>query len=204
MGQKVSPISFRLGKIEDWQSKWFVKKGYRDLLKEDLALRKVIFEKLSQCLISKVEIKREKNLIEIDIYTARPGMIIGRSGTGLNSLKELLSQISKNELKINILEVKEPDKDASLVAQNIARQIEKRISYKRAIKRAIDKAILSGVKGIKITVSGRLAGVEIARRESSSWGTLPLSTISSPIDFGKGEAKTTYGTIGVKVWINRG
>lgn len=204
MGHKVNPISYRLGKKAEWQSSWFAKKGYSKLLLEDLAIRDFVMKKLAQSYISKVEIKREKNVVEVTIFTARPGMIIGRSGASINALKEELSKLTKNELRINIEEIKEPNLDAYLVAYNIAQQIEKRIAYKRAMKQAVQRTIEARAKGVKVTCKGRLAGVEIARTESFQAGSLPLSTINANIDFGQVDAKTTYGIIGVKVWINKG
>lgn len=203
MGQKVSPISFRIGTREDWQSKWFAKKDFAKFLIEDILLRKIISLKLKNCWVSKCEIERDKNLVKITIVTARPGMIIGRQGKALTDLKNLLSQKTKNEIKIDIKEVREPDLDASLVVLNIASQIEKRISFKRAMRQAIDRAQQAKAKGVKIQVKGRLGGVEIARCESLSWGSIPLETIKGQIDYGKADAKTFCGVIGVKVWINK-
>jgi len=201
MAQKVSPISFRLGKLTDWQSKWFAKKSYRDFLLEDLKIRDFIFKKLKNCYVSRIEIRRGKNLLEVTIHTARPGMIIGRSGAAINTLKQDLSKMTQQELKINIKEVKEPNLDAYLVAYNIAQQIEKRVSYKRAMKQAISHVMEAGAKGVKVICKGRLAGAEIARSESLSEGNLPLGTLDANIDFAQVDAKTTYGIIGVKVWI---
>lgn len=204
MGQKVSPISFRLGKLNEWQSKWFAKRGYSKLLLEDLTIRNYIMKRLAQSYISKVLITRAKNTIQITIRTARPGMIIGRSGASINALKDELAKLTSSEIRINIEEVKEPNLDAYLVAFNIASQIEKRISYKKAMKQSIQRVMEAGAKGIKITCKGRLGGAEIARSETLSTGTLPLGTFSANIDYGQVDAKTTYGIVGVKVWINRG
>lgn len=201
MGQKVSPISFRLGKLTDWQSKWFAKKSYRDFLLEDLKIRGFILKKLKNCYVSRIEIAREKNVLEITIHTARPGMIIGRSGAAINTLKQDLSKMMHHELKINIKEVKEPNLDAYLVAYNIAQQIEKRVAYKRAMKQAISHVMEASAKGVKVICKGRLGGAEIARSESLSEGSLPLGTLDASIDFAHVDAKTTYGIIGVKVWI---
>lgn len=201
MGQKVNPISFRIGRLTDWQSKWFAKKNYRDLLIEDLKIRNFIMKKLANCYVAKVEIKREKNVIEITIHTARPGMIIGRSGTAINVLKSELQKMTDRELRININEIKEPNLNAYLVAYNIAQQIQKRVSYRKAMKQAIANVMEAGAKGVKVTCKGRLAGAEIARAESLSAGSLPLGTLDANIDYGQVNAKTTYGIIGVKVWI---
>ena len=204
MGQKVNPISFRLGKSTEWKSTWFAKKGYKQLLLEDLAIRNYIIKKLSQAYVSEVDIKRDKNTVEVTIHTARPGMIIGRSGAAINALKDDLAKLTKNELKINIEEIKEPNLDAYLVAYNIAQQIEKRIYYKRTLKQAISRVKEAGAKGVKVAAKGRLGGVEIARFESLTAGSLPLGTLNANIDYAQVDAKTTYGIIGIKVWINKG
>lgn len=204
MGQKTSPISFRQIIKSDWPLKWFSKSDYKKFLLEDLSILNYIREKLSHCFVSKVEIKREKNMIEVIIHTARPGLVIGRSGTGINVLKDELSKLVKSELKIDIEEVKEPDLDARLVALLIAQQIEKRVSYKRAMKQALTRIMEAGAAGAKITLKGRLAGVEIARSETVSAGKIPLGTITAPIDYAQTAAKTKYGLIGIKVWIYKG
>lgn len=203
MGQKVSPISFRQGMNTQWQSSWFARRDYARLLLEDIAIRRYIMKKLARCFISKIMIKREKNLLEVTIYTARPGMIIGRSGAGINQFKQELLKLTKNELKINIEEIKEPNLDANLTAYTLASQIEKRISYKRAMKQLISRTMSAGALGVKVICKGRLAGVEIAREEGLSEGRIPLNTITANIDFAKIGAKTPYGIIGVKVWIHR-
>jgi len=203
VGQKVNPISFRLIKHQNWDSRWFAKKDYTKLLLEDLKIRNFIMKTLAKSYIDKVSIKRGKNTVEVNISTARPGMIIGRSGASINALKDQLAKLTKETLKINIQEVKEPNLNAFLVAYNIAQQIEKRISYKRAMKQAMTRTMESGAKGIKVTCKGRLGGVEIARRESFSTGSLPLGTMHADIDYGQIDAHTTYGIIGIKVWINK-
>jgi len=202
VAQKVNPISFRLGRLTNWQSTWFAKKSYRSFFLEDLKIRDFIFKKLKNCFISRIEITRSKNLLEITIHTARPGMIIGRSGAAINVLKQDLSKITNHELRINIKEVKEPNLNAYLVAYNIAQQIEKRVSYKRAMKQAVSHVMEAGAKGVKVICKGRLGGAEIARSESFSEGNLPLGTLDASIDFAQVNAKTKYGIIGVKVWIN--
>jgi len=201
MGQKVSPISFRLGRLTDWYSRWFADKSYRKFLLEDLKIRDFILKKLPNYYISKIDIERGRNVLEVTIHSARPGMIIGRSGALVSSLKQQLSHLTTGDLKINISEVKEPNLSARLVAYNIAQQIEKRVSYKRAMKQAVSNVMEAGAKGVKIICKGRLAGAEIARSSSASAGRMPLGTIDANIDFAKAEAKTTYGIIGVKVWI---
>jgi len=202
MGHKVNPISFRLGHSTAWQSKWFAQKDYRLLLLEDVKIRRYLMKKLANCYLSKIEIDRDKNIVHIVIYTARPGMIIGRSGASINTLREELSRLVNSSLKIDIVEVKEPNLDARLVAYNIAHQIEKRVSYKKAMKQAITHVMEAGAKGVKVACKGRLGGVEIARSESLSAGVMPLGTIKSKIDYAHVNAQTTYGVIGVKVWIN--
>ncbi|MCX6806797.1 MAG: 30S ribosomal protein S3 [Candidatus Berkelbacteria bacterium] len=204
MGHKVSPISFRLGKLNNWQSKWFAKRDYSKFLLEDLSIREFIRKNLRSGYVSRVDIARDKNIVIITVYTARPGVIIGRSGAGVTALKENLKKLIQGEIRINVEEIKEPDLDAYLVALNIAQQIEKRISYKRAMKQAKTRVMTSGAKGIKVNCKGRLAGVEIARSKTMSEGSLPLGTIRANIDFGQIDAKTTFGIIGVKVWINKG
>jgi len=203
VGQKVNPINFRLGKHFDWQSKWFEKRNYSKLLLEDLKIRKYLEKKLASHYVSKIEISRNKNEMSITIFTARPGMIIGRSGATITALKNDLQKLTTATLSINIEEIKEPNLDAKIVAMNIAQQIEKRVAYKRAMKQAIAHVMEAGAMGVKVMCKGRLAGAEIARAESISEGSLPLGTLDADIDFGQVDAKTTYGIIGVKVWINR-
>jgi len=203
VGQKINPISFRLGKKSDWKSRWFAKRDYSKLFLEDLKIRKYIEEKLAKNFISEVNLVRDKNAITVIIHTARPGMIIGRSGAAILTLKDNLKKMTKSELSINVEEIKEPNLDAKIVALNIANQIEKRIAYKRAMKQAIAHVMEAGALGIKVICKGRLGGVEIARCEAMSEGSLPLGTIDADINFDQVDAKTTYGTIGVKVWIHR-
>ena len=203
MGQKVNPIIFRLGEKTGWSSNWFAKKDYAKLLVSDIKIRNFLNEKMSQFYISKVLINRDKNAVTLTIFTARPGMIIGRAGAGITALKSSLSKMVDGELKINVEEVKEPNLDARLVAMNIANQIEKRIAYKRAAKQSIARVMESGALGVKVICKGRLAGAEIARVESMSQGSLPLGTLDADIDYGQVAAKTTYGIIGIKVWINK-
>ena len=209
MGRKVSPISFRLGIIKPWRSKWFFKSGknYRKSLIQDIKIRDFIFRKLRHAAIEKVEIKRSPETVDLDIYTSRPGIVIGRGGGGLEELKREIEKMlpSKIKVNINIQEVKIPEASAKLVAFFIAEQLEKRISYKKVMKQNIDRAMKSpGVKGIKIKLSGRLDGAEIARSEWLTRGKLPLHTLRANIDFAQEEAYTTYGVIGIKVWIYKG
>lgn len=208
MGHKVNPISFRVQVSKDWQSKWFAKKSYADYLHEDLTIRNYIMANLGRKSgVSRVRIERNANLISVTILTSRPGVIIGRGGTGAVELKANLSKLVKeSQIKdINIEEVREPEADAQLVGDNVAGQLERRMAYKRAIKQAAEKALKSpSVKGIKIMVAGRLNGAEIARREFVAKGKIPLQTIRADIDYATSRARTTYGIIGVKVWIYRG
>jgi len=204
MGQKVNPKSIRLMINERWESLWFSKHNYSNNLIADLKIRKVLAQKLKEASVSKIEIVRGSNKVTLNIYTGRPGIIIGRRGTGTEELKAWLSKYVKEKLQINIIETKKPDTNASIIAQNIAIQIEKRIPFRRAIKQAIERAKESGVKGLKIMVAGRLNGVDIARREKALYGTVPLSSFKSNIEFRYIQAHTTYGVIGVKVWVYKG
>lgn len=204
MGQKVNPKSMRLKINEVWQSKWFAGNLYSVKLIEDLRIRKALEKKLKDASISKIDIRRDSNKITVDIYSGRPGVVIGRGGTGTDELKKMLAIFVKDKLQINIIEVKKPDGDATIIAQSIANQIERRIPYRRTMKQAIEKAKSTGIKGIKIQVSGRLNGAEIARREKLAYGTVPLSSFKSEIDYRYLTALTTYGVIGIKVWVYRG
>ena len=204
MGQKVHPIGFRLGITKDWQSKWFAKKDYAKKLHEDLRIRNLIKGKFYHAGISKVIIERAADKVKIDIYAARPGLVIGRKGAEIEKLKNELSQFVTGQVIINVKEVPIPEIDAQLVAENIAMQIERRVSHRRAMKRAINMAIKFGAKGIRVECSGRLGGVDMARTEWYREGRLPLQTIRADIDYGFAEALTKYGMIGVKVWIYKG
>ena len=205
MGQKVNPTSYRLSVTKDWQAKWFATKNYKTYLAEDEKIRNIIKKQLSKATVSKLSITRNNQDVIIDIYTSRPGIVIGRSGEGTNKLKTLIDKVtSKGKIKLNIFEVKNPETDARLIAEVIALQIEKRIAFRRAIRQALTKARDKGVKGIKIKISGRLNGAEIARNETFSFGPMPLQTLKSKIDYTKVDAFTTYGVIGIKVWIYNG
>ena len=201
MGQKVHPESFRLGVTKDWKSKWFAKKDYGDLLLEDFQIRKFIKDRLHRAGISKIEIYRAGKRLRINIFTARPGIIIGRKGTEVERLKEDLSKITNKEMYLNIQEIETPLLDAQLVAENIALQLERRFGFRRAMKKMVENAMTAGAGGIKIACSGRLGGSEIARTEWYRKGRVPLHTLRANIDYGFSEACTTYGRIGVKVWI---
>lgn len=205
MGQKVNPVGFRLGVIRTWDSRWYAKgKQYQINFKEDYKLRKFIKDKLRHAGVAKIEIERAANKVKIIISTARPGVVIGKKGTGIDALKAEIQALTTNEVFVNIQEVRKPDLDAQLVAENIALQLEKRISWRRALKKALAAAVKGGVRGIKIRVSGRLDGAEIARSEWYNEKSVPLHTLRADIDFGTAEALTTYGLIGLKVWIYRG
>lgn len=203
MGQKVHPIGFRLGINKTWASRWYAKKEFGTLLQEDLAIRKYLKKKLSQAGFSKAEIERATKKIRINIFTSRPGMVIGRKGAEIDQLKKELQALTDKEIYINIHEVKKPEVDAQLVAENIALQLERRVSFRRAIKKSVSTALKLGALGIKVSCAGRLGGAEIARREWYREGSVPLHTLRAHIDYGVAEASTTYGLIGVKVWVNR-
>ncbi|RFU70238.1 30S ribosomal protein S3 [Bacillus sp. V59.32b] len=204
MGQKVNPIGLRIGIIRDWESKWYAGKDYADLLHEDLRVREYIAKRLSDASVSKVEIERAANRINISVHTAKPGMVIGKGGTEVEALRKALNQLTGKRVHINIIEIKRADLDAKLVAENIARQLENRVSFRRAQKQAIQRTMRAGAQGIRTQVSGRLGGADIARAEHYSEGTVPLHTLRADIDYAHAEADTTYGKLGVKVWIYRG
>ncbi|MFI5304348.1 MAG: 30S ribosomal protein S3 [Nitrospiria bacterium] len=204
MGQKVHPVGFRLGYIKTWTSRWYADKDYAKLLHEDLKIRKIVKQKLFHAGVSRVEIDRSANQVKINIFTARPGIIIGRKGAEVDKLKVELEAIAKKQVYINIKEIKKPELDSQLVAESVALQLEKRIAYRRAMKKSVTTALRLGALGIKISCAGRLAGSEIARTEWYREGRVPLHTLRADIDFGLAEAKTTYGQIGVKVWIYKG
>lgn len=204
MGQKVHPVGLRIGVIRDWESKWFAGKDYSTLLHEDIKIREYVSKRLSDASVSKIEIERAANRVNVTIHTAKPGMVIGKGGTEVEALRKALNQLTNKRVHINILEIKRADLDAKLVADNIARQLENRISFRRAQKQTIQRAMRAGAQGIKTQVSGRLGGADIARAEHYSEGTVPLHTLRADIDYGTAEADTTYGKLGVKVWIYRG
>ncbi|WP_099222927.1 30S ribosomal protein S3 [Listeria costaricensis] len=204
MGQKVHPIGMRIGVIRDWDSKWYAEKDYADFLHEDLRIRDYIFKRLADASVSRVEIERAANRVNITIHTAKPGMVIGKGGSEVEALRKSLNELTKKRVHINIVEIKRADLDAKLVAENIARQLEGRASFRRAQKQAIQRTMRAGAKGIKTQVSGRLGGADIARAEHYSEGTVPLHTLRADIDYAWEEADTTYGKLGVKVWIYRG
>ncbi len=205
MGQKVNPTGLRIGVIKDWESRWYAGKNtFGDTLVEDYNLRKYLFQTLKPAGVPKVEIERDAKRVRINIHCAKPGIVIGRGGSEIEKLKAVCEKKLGKPVSINIIEIKQPDLDAQLVAENIAGQLERRISYRRATKQAIGRTMRLGAKGIKVQCGGRLGGAEIARSESYHEGTIPLQTIRADIDYGFAEAHTTYGVVGVKVWIYNG
>ena len=210
MGQKVHPIGMRVGIIRDWDAKWYAEKEYADYIDEDLAIRKLVKKELADAAVSTIEIERAVNKVNVSLHTAKPGMVIGKGGAEIEKLRAQCEKIINKDKEvpakvfINIVEVKQPDKDAQLVAENIASQLERRISFRRAMKQCIGRTMKLGAQGIKVQVSGRLGGAEIARIEHYHEGTIPLQTLRADIDYGFAEANTTYGKIGVKVWIYAG
>ena len=204
MGQKVHPIGFRLGYIKTWRSRWYSEKDYANLLFEDIALKKDLKKRFAHAGVSKVEIERAANKLKISIYTSRPGIIIGRKGQEVDKLKLEIQKKTGKEVFINIQEILKPELDAQLVAESVALQLEKRIAFRRAMRKAVDAALRFGARGIKVRVSGRLNGAEIARSEWYLHGQLPLHTLRADIDYGFHEAGTTFGRIGVKCWIYKG
>ena len=205
MGQKVHPTGVRVGIIKDWNSKWYAdSKNFADYLVEDQKIRKFLKKKLYAAGISKIEIERTAKIVKINLYTAKPGIVIGKGGAGADAVKQEVAKLIGKEVNLNIVEVKQADTDAQLVAENIAGQLERRISFRRAMKQCMQKALKSGALGIKTAVSGRLGGADMARTEFYKEGTVPLQTLRADIDYGFAEADTTYGKIGVKVWIYKG
>lgn len=204
MGQKVHPIGFRVGITRGWVSTWFAKRGYADLLHGDLKVREFVKKRLTHAGVSSVEIERASNRARINIWTARPGIIIGKRGAEVDRLKTELQELTGKQIYVNIKEVRKAEVDAQLVAENIAMQLERRIAFRRAMKKAVTSALRFGAKGIKVRCAGRLGGAEIARSEWYREGRVPLQTLRADIDYGFAEARTTYGAIGVKVWIFRG
>jgi small subunit ribosomal protein S3 len=204
LGQKVNPIGFRLGVIKTWDSRWYAKADYAKLLHEDLKLRSFLKKRLYNSGVSKIEIERAANKAKINIYTARPGLIIGKKGSEVETLKKELAKLTDKEVYLNIQEVRKPELDAQLVAENVALQLERRIAFRRAMKKSVTSALKFGAKGIRITCSGRLGGAEMSRTEWYREGRVPLHTLRADIDYGLAEAKTTYGIIGVKVLIFKG
>ncbi len=204
MGQKVSPIGFRIGITRDWDARWFASKNYKELLHEDFKVRDYLQKKLEGTSLSRIEIERAASNLRINIHTAKPGMVIGRGGTGVEELRKQLEAMTEKKVHLNIIEIKKPELDAKLVSGNVASQLERRIAFRRAMKQSVFRTMRNGAKGIKIACSGRLGGSEMARNESYHEGSVPLQTLRADIDYGFTEARTTYGRIGVKVWIYKG
>ena len=204
MGQKVNPHGIRLGIVKTWDAKWYADKDFAVNLHEDIKIRDYLKQSLQAAGVSRIETERSKNRLKLTIHTAKPGMVIGRGGSGIEQIKEGLKKYTEKHVDINIAEIKQPDMDSTLVAENIAGQLERRIAFRRAMKQAVGRTMRMGAKGIKIMVSGRLGGAEIARKESYREGSIPLHTLRADIDYGTAEAHTTYGRIGIKVWIFKG
>jgi small subunit ribosomal protein S3 len=204
MGQKVNPIGLRVGINRTWDSRWFADRDYAPLLHEDLRLKKYLQERLSQAGISRIVIERPAKKARVTIHTARPGVVIGKKGADIEKLRGELSKMTGGEVNLNIVEIRKPEIDAKLVAENIAQQLERRVAFRRAMKRAVQSAMRLGAQGIRINCGGRLGGAEIARSEWYREGRVPLHTLRADIDFGEATAKTTYGTCGVKVWVFKG
>jgi small subunit ribosomal protein S3 len=206
LGQKIHPVGFRIGVIRDWESKWYLPdRGFADALYEDYRIRRDIKKRLYQAAVSHIEIERAPgNRVKVTVHTAKPGIIIGRAGQGVDMLKARLEALTKKQVHVSVQEIRHPDADAQLVAESVAQQIERRIAYKRAMRQAVMRAMKLGVRGIRIMCSGRLSGAEMARREQDRQGKIPLHTLRADIDYGFAEAATTYGNVGVKVWIYKG
>jgi small subunit ribosomal protein S3 len=204
MGQKTHPHGFRLGIVKDWKSRWYAERDFPRLLMEDETIRKYLHRRLHHAALSKVEIERKPSKIVVTLHTARPGVVIGKRGSEVDKLRDELSVLTSAEVSVNVEEIKRPEIDARLVAENVAHQIRQRISFRRAMKRAVQSAIRTGAEGIKIQCAGRLGGAEIARTEGYNEGRLPLHTLRADIDYASLPAITTYGTVGIKVWIFKG
>jgi len=206
VGQKVNPHGLRIGIIKTWDAKWYADKDYAKFLHEDLKIRKLLKEKFddSNSSVSQIIIERSVNRVRVTIHTAKPGQVIGRGGSGIETIKQWLKKLTNKNIDVNIAEIKQPELDAALVAENVAAQLEKRIAFRRAMKQSVSRTMRMGAKGIKVVVSGRLGGAEIARTEGYREGSIPLHTLRADISYGTAEAHTTYGRIGVKVWIYKG
>jgi small subunit ribosomal protein S3 len=204
MGQKTHPVGFRLGVVRGWSSKWYSEKDFSKWLHEDLRLKKFVKQKLNHAGVAAVEVERAANKVKINIFTARPGIVIGKRGAGVETLKKEVQALTSNEVFLNIQEVRKAETNAQLVAENIATQLERRIAFRRAMKKALQTAMKFGAKGVRVRCAGRLGGAEMGRVETYREGRVPLHTLRADVDFGLAEARTTYGTIGVKVWIFKG
>ncbi|MGH2379321.1 MAG: 30S ribosomal protein S3, partial [Candidatus Limnocylindria bacterium] len=205
MGHKTHPVGFRLGIIKQWNAKWYAgSRTYKDLVKEDLGIRRSIRSRLRDAAISRIDIERNTNQVTVTIHTAKPGVVIGKGGAKVEELRQLLGKTTKKTVKVNIFEIRYPEADANLVAESIAQQLERRVSFRKALKQSVQRAMRSGAKGVRVMVAGRLGGSEMSRREWEREGRVPLHTIRADLEFGRAIAKTTYGTIGVKAWVYRG
>src|SRR5207248_381399 len=205
MGQKTHPHGFRLGFTKTWNAKWYAnKKGYRDLIKEDVAIRAAIRARLRDAAISRIDIERSTNQATVTIHTAKPGVVIGKGGAKVEELRQVLGKTTGKAVKVNIFEIRFPEVDANLIAENVAQQLERRVSFRKVLKQTVQRAMKSGAKGVRVAVAGRLGGAEMSRREWEREGRVPLHTLRADIEFGRAIAKTTFGTIGVKAWIYRG
>ena len=204
MGHKVHPFGFRIGIVKDWRSRWYDEKHYAELVHEDIDIRRIILSSYQEAGISQIEIERKANEVTVTVHTARPGVVIGRGGQRVDELRLLLEKHTEKKIRLNIQEIREPELDAMLVAQNIAEQLRRRVSYRRAVKQSVSRTMLRGAKGVKIKCSGRLGGAEIARHEVGHEGSVPLHTLRADIDYGFAESLTAMGLIGVKVWIYKG
>jgi len=205
VGQKTHPVGFRLGIIKQWNAKWYAgSKTYKDLVKEDVLIRRAIRGRLRDAAIARIEIERSTNQVTVTIHTAKPGVVIGKGGSKVEELRQLLGKTTKKTVKVNIFEIRYPEADANLIAESIAQQLERRVSFRKALKQSVQRAMRSGAKGVRVMVAGRLGGSEMSRREWEREGRVPLHTIRADLDFGRAIAKTTYGTIGVKAWIYKG
>lgn len=204
MGRKVNPVGFRLGVVSDWESKWYAERSYTDQLHEDLEIRKLIMKELTRASISKIELERSANKIDVKLHTAKPGIVIGKQGANVERIRNLLEKRFNKKVHLSIEEIKTPETDARLIAESIAEQIARRVSYRRAMKHAVQQATRRGAKGVKIRLSGRLGGAEMSRTVTEMDGRVPLQTIRADIDYAVVHAHTTYGRIGVKVWVYRG
>lgn len=204
MGQKINPIGMRIGVIKDWDARWYAEKDFADTLHEDLHIREYIAETLKDASVSQVEIERAANKVNVNIHTAKPGMVIGKGGSEVDALRKSLSNRTGKKVHINIVEIKKPELDAKLVGESIAQQLENRVAFRRAQKQAVQRTMKSGAKGIKVQISGRLNGADMARSETQVEGTVPLHTLRADIDYSWEEADTTYGKIGIKTWVCRG
>jgi small subunit ribosomal protein S3 len=204
MGHKVHPYGFRLGVSRTWNAKWYAGKNYTDLLKEDIAIRSLVTKRLANASVSQVDIERGINHVTVTVHTAKPGIVIGKGGANVEALRQQMGRLTSNKVKLEIKEIRQPELDAMLVATNVAQQLSRRIAFRKAMKQAIQRTMKAGAKGVRIMVAGRLGGAEMARREWEREGRLPLNTLRADISYGQVHAHTTYGRIGVKVWIYRG